>query len=40
MKCELKVSAWCKKIKAKCMINGKYCCENCYNLQKKKNKQN
>jgi len=42
IKCQLKVSKWCKKIilksKAK-LIKGKYCCEYCYDNQKRSDKE-
>ncbi len=42
MKCELKISTWCKKVfrkKSMKIIDGKECCENCYWLQKTRNKE-
>jgi len=42
MKCELKISSWCKKIikeKNHAILNRKACCIHCYNLQRTLNKE-
>ena len=41
MKCQLRISQWCKKVfreKARKIIDGKECCYYCYWLQKQRNK--
>ena len=43
MECQLKISRFCKKRFSKKkvkIIDGKECCENCFWLRKKENKEN